>query len=161
MAIIYTNELMRQLLAQYGPTVYRLAMAQLHSPHDAEDVYQEVFLKFLKAQPVFRSREHQKAWFIRVTVNCCKDQLKKAHRRDLPLEEQVLAAAPQGEDHSDLLAALAQLKEPQRTIVHLHYYEGYTTKEIGEILEINHSTVRSHLKRACKKLKDLLEGGEY
>ena len=161
MAITYTDEQMRQLLTQYGPTVYRLAMAQLHSSFDAEDVYQEVFLKYLRAKPVFQNREHQKAWFIRVTINCCKDHLKKACRRDLPLEQQMLPAASPNEEYAALHMALTQLKEPQRAIIHLHYYEGYKTKEIAELLEINHSTVLSHLRRASKKLKKLLEGEEF
>ncbi len=159
--LIYTDEQMEQLLTRYGPMVYRLALAQLRHPEDAEDVYQEVFLKLLRYQPDFSDREHQKAWLIRVTVNCCKDSLKKAYRRDLPLDPHLPhREMPTGE--SEVLAlALEQLSELQRGLVHLHYYEGYTTKEIAATLGLNHSTVRSHLRRACLKMKKYMEGVDF
>ena len=156
----YTDEQMKQLLALYGPTVWKLALAHLRNPVDAEDVYQEVFLKLLRYQPTFSDREHQKAWFIRVTVNCCKDCLKKAHRRDVPLEVQY-GAEGMPEENEVLTIALEQLPPHLRTLIHLHYYEGYTTKEIAHTLEMNHATVRSQLRRACMKLKKFMEGVEF
>jgi len=157
---VYTDEQMRQLLHLYGPTVYRLALAQLRDPHDADDVYQEVFLKLMRYQPEFESREHQKAWLIRVTVNCCKDSLKKAHRRDLPLDPRMEQPMPTAENEV-LAQALESLPEQQRVLIHLHYFENYTTKEIAQTLQMNHSTVRSHLRRACQKLKKWMEGVDF
>ena len=61
------------VVEEYGPAVYRLAFAQLRSKPDAEDVFQEVFLRYVDKAPVFQSQDHEKAWFLRVTLNCCKD----------------------------------------------------------------------------------------
>lgn len=154
----YTDEQMRRIIAEYGPCVWRLAMAQLCDPADAEDTYQEVFLRLIRSNPEFESPAHQKAWFIRVTVNCCKDQLKKRHRRDLALEDWDQPTIDP-EENVALSLALEKLPERYRAVIHLYYYEGYRTEEIARILEMNPSTVRSSLKRARKRLKDFMEGG--
>lgn len=153
----YTDIQMQEILAEYGPMVYRLAMAYLRHREDVEDTYQDVFLKLIRHQPQFEAPAHQKAWFIRVTINCCKDRLKKASRRDLPLDENVPAEPT---DYSALYEALGKLAEQERTLVHLYYYEGYTSEEIGMLLAMNSSTVRSKLNRARKKLKDFMAEGE-
>ena len=154
----YTDTQMQQMIAEYGPTVYRLAMAQLRHPDDADDTYQDVFLKLIRHQPQFESPTHQKSWFIRVTINCCKDRLKRASRRDLPLEE--AEQRTEDPDHLALQEALSQLSEQARVLVHLYYYEGYTSEEIGALMAMNASTVRSRLKRARAKLKEFMTEGE-
>ena len=115
-------------------------------------------MKLIRHQPQFENPTHQKAWFIRVTVNCCKDRLKRASRRDLPLEE----ADPRTEDPDRLALeeALDRLSEQARAVVHLYYYEGYTSEEIGTLLAMNPSTVRTQLKRARAKLKEFMTEGE-
>lgn len=154
----YTDEQMRSIVAENGPCVWRLALTQLRSRADAEDIYQEVFLRLIRHEPQFESQAHQKAWFIRVTVNCCKDLMKKRHRRDLRLEDwDQLPDQPAG--NSALYLALDQLSEKQRLMIHLYYFENYKTEEIARMLEMNASTVRSTLKRARKRMKDLMEGG--
>lgn len=154
----YTDEQIQQLVQEYGPAVYRLALAQLRNPHDAEDTYQEVFLRLIRANPTFENPAHQKAWFLRVTVNCCKDLMKKRHRQDVALAEQDQPApAP---EFLELSAAMDDLPPKYRAVIHLFYYEGYKTEEIAEILETKPSTVRSGLNRARKRLKHLMEGGE-
>ncbi len=154
----YTDEQMRRIVAEYGPCVWRLSMAQLCNQADAEDVYQEVFLRLIRHNPAFENPTHQKAWFIRVTVNCCKDQLKKRHRQDVTLEDwDQPTIDPEG--NVALGIALEELPERYRALIHLYYYEGYRTEEIARILGMNPSTVRSSLKRARKRLKDFMEGG--
>lgn len=155
----YSDEQIRSLVNQYGACVYRFAMAQMGNEADADDVYQEVFLRLVRANPEFEGPAHQKAWFMRVTANCCKDFLKKASRRDLPLTEQSDEAA-EPEHNDDLQAALSALNERARCLIHLFYYEGYRTEEIADILEMKPSTVRSGLNRARKQLKDFIEGGQ-
>ena len=154
----YTDDQMRRIVAEYGPCVWRIALTQLRSNHDAEDVYQEVFLRLIRHDPQFESTAHQKAWFVRVTVNCCKDLLKKRHRKDVALEDwDQLPTEPS--ENIALSLALDELNPKQRLLVHLYYYEGYKCEEIARALEMNASTVRSILKRARKKLKDFMEGG--
>ncbi len=155
----YSDEQIQALVSQYGACVYRFAMSQMRSEADADDVYQEVFLRLIRSQPEFEGPAHQKAWFMRVTANCCKDFLKKASRRDLPLAEQS-EELTEPEQNDDLQAALDTLNDRARCLIHLFYYEGYRTEEIADILELKPSTVRSGLNRARKKLKDFMEGGQ-
>ena len=155
----YSNQELQQYIAKYGPSVYRLALAQLRNKEDAEDTYQDVFLKLIRFRPEFQSPAHERAWFLRVTVNCCKDTLKKASRRNLPLDHQ----EPEADTPPENLAlelALSELSEQQRALIHLYYYEGFKTDEIASILQMNPATVRSGLKRARQKLKDFMGGEE-
>lgn len=153
------TELIQRIIAEEGPTVYRLAMAQTRNSADADDIYQEVFLRFLKKEPVFQSMQHQRAWFIRVTVNCCKDLFKRAHRNDLPLDH-ARNAMVVPEEHAELAVALEKLDPTHRAMIHLYYFEGYKTEEIADFMNMKPATVRSGLDRAREKLKKMMEGGK-
>ena len=140
---------------QYGTMVYRLAYAQLRSRHDADDVFQEVFLRYHRAAPPFESEEYRKAWLLRVTANCAHSLAASPWRkRSVPLED-VYAYSDQEE--SGLDAALAQLPSKYRSVIHLYYYEGYSTEEIARILGRRASTVRAQLTRARQTLARLLK----
>ena len=139
---------------RYGTMVYRLAYAQLRSRHDADDVFQEVFLRYHRAAPPFESEEHRKAWLLRVTANCSKSLAASPWRkRSVPLE---VYSYSQPED-SGLDAALAQLPSKYRAVIHLYYYEGYGTEETARILGRKPSTVRAQLTRARHILARLLK----
>ena len=140
---------------QYGTMVYRLAYAQLRSRHDADDVFQEVFLRYHRAAPPFESEEYRKAGLLRVTANCANSLAASPWRkRSVPLED-VYAYSDQEE--SGLDAALAQLPSKYRSVIHLYYYEGYSTEEIARILGRRASTVRAQLTRARQTLARLLK----
>lgn len=140
-------------LAQYGDTVYRLAFAYTRNRADADDVFQEVFLRYYRRAPAFQSEEHRKAWLLRVTINRAKSCLSK-----MPHEPQETAdAAPFSAPESlELHEALLRLAPKYRTVIHLFYYEGYTAEEIGALLHRKPSTVRTQLTRARSRLADLL-----
>ena len=111
-----------QLVSVYGDMVYRLAYAQTRSRHDADDIFQEVFLQTVRKRPVFDSVEHEKAWLLRVTLNCLKSHWRMAWRRhDTPLDDRI--PFPEPED-SALDEALRRLTPKYRAAVHLFYYEG-------------------------------------
>ena len=119
-----------------------------------------MFLKYALFSDPFQSEEHRKAWLIRVTVNRCKDVLRSFFRRNTcSLEEAVAMAAPEGNDHSQVLEAVIQLPEKYKILIYLHYYEGYSSVEIAGILHKNVNTVYTHLARAKAELKNRL-GGE-
>lgn len=140
---------------QYGAMVYRMAYAQTHSRHDADDIFQEVFLRYHRSAPDFESEEHRKAWLLRVTVNCARSLFTAPWRqRSVPLED-VYAYTDPAESAVD--AALIQLPGKYRAVVHLYYYEGYGTDEIAKIPNRQPSTVRAQLTRARQKLKELLK----
>ena len=137
-------------------TVYRMCLTYLRAPADAEDVTQQVFMRLIAAPRTFNDREHEKAWLIRCAVNACKDVLKSAHRvrsAEMP---------PDVEDphkRDETLDAVLALEDPHRICVYLHYYEGYTSAEIAELLGSNASTVRNWLAEARGQLREIL-GGE-
>lgn len=145
---------------RHADTVWRLCMIHLKNQADTEDIFQTVFLKYILSSTVFQSEEHERAWFIRVTLNACRDLLRSFFRsRTVPLEalEPVPAALPA--DHREVLEAVLALPEACRDAVYLHYYEGYTAPEIGRLLGKNVNTVYTLLNRARGMLRETL-GGE-
>ena len=142
----------------YGDMVYRLALAQTHSSHDADDVFQEVFLRYLRAAPVFREEEHRKAWLLRVTVNCCKKFHASFWRRHTTALSEAIPART--EEEGELLQLMEGLPEKYRAVLHLYYYEGYATGEIAAILGRSPNTVRSQLSRGRALLHDAWKGAE-
>ena len=146
---------------RWGPMVYRMAYAMVHSRHDADDVFQEVFLRLHRAAPQFRNEEHRKAWLLRVTVNCAKTLLHSPWRRRTdPLDEAAEAAAFDRPAQSELFRQVMALPPKYRAAVYLHYYEGYSVKEIGELLGAKASTVQTWLMRARGQLKNKLKEAE-
>ena len=140
---------------RYGTMVYRLAYAQLRSRQDADDVFQEVFLRYHRAASPFESEEHRKAWLLRVTANCAKSLAASPWlKRHVALEDIYTYDQP---EESGLDAALAQLPSKYRAVIHLYYYEGYNTEETARILGLKPSTVRAQLTRARQTMARLLK----
>lgn len=149
-------------IEQYSDTVRRLCMVYLKNHEDAEDIFQTVFLKYVLSSVSFKNLEHEKAWFIRVTINACKDFLKNFFRNHtVPLEELLEQPAPLPPDHREVLEAVLSLPKKYREVVYLHYYEEYTAPEIGRILGKNTNTVYTLLTRSKKMLREKLEGDIY
>ena len=146
-------------IERYGDMVRRLCLVHLKNPADTEDIFQNVFLKYVLSPVVFESPEHEKAWLIRVTINACKDLVKSFFRsRTVPLEELLDQPAPLSEEHKEVLEAVLALPPKYRDAVYLHYYEGYTAAEIGKLLEKNTNTVYTLLTRAREQLRETLGG---
>lgn len=143
----------------YGDTVRRICMIHLKNKADTEDIFQNVFLKYVLRTAPFDSPEHEKAWIIRVTANACKDLLRSFFRsRTVSLDVLIETPREMPEDHSDILEAVLALPEKYKDPIYLHYYEGYTAEEIGRILGKNTNTVYTLLTRARQMLKNRLEG---
>lgn len=145
----------------HADTVRRLCLIHLKNQADSEDVFQTVFLKYALSSAVFENEEHEKAWFIRVTINACRDLLRSFFRsRTVPLEELIDLPAQAPPDTREVLDAVLELPQKYRDAVYLHYYEGYTAPDIGKIMHKNVNTVYSLLTRAKKLLRDKLGGDE-
>ena len=154
-----TEQELSNAMNTYGDTVYRLALCRLQNAADAEDVYQDVFLRLLEQRAIHWDGEHLKAWLIRTALNRCADLGRLRQRRGtLSLEEVPDMARPVDEAAAELWDAVARLPEKLRTAVHLFYGEGYESGEIGALLGIPAATVRSRLRRARTELRDLLGG---
>ena len=146
-----------KIIRAYANTVYQLAYAYTRNRSDADDIFQEVFLRYWKKQPVFRDEEHTKAWFLKVTANCAKSFLTSAWKRHTEYtEKEPEFSFSQPEEHR-LDEALRQLPAHYREVIHLYYYEGYPTEEIAKILHRLPSTVRTQLTRARQKLAEILK----
>lgn len=152
-----TDESVRRAVTAYSRMLLRLAMTRLPSPADAEDVVQEVFLKLLTARPQFRDAEHEKAWLIRATLHRACDMARSAERRNLPLE--AAEAVPGGElpEPSPVLSAVRALPAKYSAVIHLYYYEGYSIKEISQLLRLPVPTVGTRLSRGRERLRELLK----
>lgn len=142
--------------SRFTDTVFRVAVHNTQKQTDAEDVTQEVFLKLLESDKVFRGEDHLKAWLIRVTINQCRDDLRKSNGIVL-CEAPVDSNTAQKED--SVLEAVKSLPENYRNTIYLHYYEGYSAKEIGKILDAKPNTVLSWLSRGRTILKEEMIGG--
>lgn len=149
---------LEEVFDKYCNTVYRLAYARVGNKYDAEDILQTVFLKLCKADVEFAEEEHIKAWLLKVTVNSSKNLLTSGFFRFTePLHDGI--TAPEHEV-SEVYLQVAKLPLKYRTAVHLHYYEGYSVKEIAEITGTNEATVKTRLKRARARLAEVLKGDE-
>ena len=157
--MVYTNKntYLEKMINKYSDMVYRLAMTRTGKREHSEDVFQEVFLRLSKKMPNFKSEEHEKAWLIRVTINCSKNLLNSAFLRHKSDAEKELTF--ENEDRHEIYYAVLELPLKYRTIIYLYYYEGYKIDEISRILKTNENTVKSQLARAREKLKTKLEGG--
>lgn len=151
------NKYLENMIEKYSDMVYRLALTRTKSKENSEDVYQEVFLRLSKKLPNFESEEHEKAWIIKVTINCSKNLLNSAFLRyKAEMKEEI---AFETKERHDIYYAVQELPIKYRTIIHLYYYEKYKINEISEILNINENTIKSRLSRAREKLKEKVEGG--
>lgn len=150
--------ILRNAMEAHGDAVYRLALCRLQNTADAEDVYQDVFLRLLGQDTGSWDNEHLKAWLLRAALNRCADLYRFRLRRPALSLDEVPDMPRPADEAAELWEAVAQLPEKLRTVVHLHYAEGYQTEEIAAMLGVPAATVRTRLRRARMKLKDLLGG---
>lgn len=146
-----------QAIDCFSADVYRMAYARTNNKSDAEDITQDVFIKYMRETKPFQDKNHVKAWLLRVAINSSKNLVTSAwHRKNIPVEE-AEAVYTEMEEKSEVYYAVQKLPEKYRIVVHLYYYEGYSVEEIGKMLSVKESTVKSWLLRARKKLKVLLK----
>ena len=147
-------------IKRYSDTVRRLCAVHLKNDADTEDIFQTVFLKYVLSSVSFESEEHEKAWFIRVTINACKDLLKSFfHRHTISLDDVTERPAELPPDYRDVWEAVISLPEKYRDVVYLHYYEGCTAPQISRILGKNVHTIYTLLTRSKQMLREKLGDG--
>lgn len=151
------DELLK-LYDQYSEHVFRLAFSFLGSPADAEDIVQDVFIKIFEKQCVIKKGK-EKAFLLTVTANCCRDFLKQACRKRVVAYDDVeneLYYESLSFEESELIQAIMHLPHKYRIVIHLHYYEGYTFKEIAHILHLSPSAVSMRIYRGREELKKVI-----
>lgn len=150
-----------RLVELYSRLVFQVAFCHVKNHADADDIMQDVFLALYTYEKGFRDAEHIKAWLIRVTVNRCKNLLRsKSYRLSVPLEAAENVAAEQSRT-DDLLPEIMQLKQKYRLVLYMYYYEGYSVKEIADILNEKTTAITTRLSRGRKQLKELLTREGY
>ena len=130
-----SEEEVNRVIEQYSDTVRRICMVHLKNYADTEDIFQNVFLKYVLSSVSFENEEHEKAWFIRVTINACKDLLKSFFRtRTISIDEIVEQPTALQPDNREVLEAVLSLPAKYKDVVYLYYYEGYSVPQISRIL---------------------------
>ncbi len=150
-------------IERYSDTVRRLCMIHLKNNADTEDIFQTVFLKYVLSSVSFENDEHERAWFIRVTINACKDLLKSFFRsHTVSLDNIIERSTELPSDYRDVWEAVFSLPQKYRDVVYLHYFEDYTAPQISRILGKNVNTIYTLLTRSKQMLREKLGGGyEY
>lgn len=151
-----------EVVILYGDMVYKLAYSKTGTIHDADDIFQEVFIRYVKKQPIFKDENHRKAWLIRVTINCSNNFFNMAFRRkSVELKELDGELYEDDKIEVDLYKELQKIPKKYREVIHLYYYEDLTTEEISSILKRKNSTIRTQLTRARKLLKEFIKEEDY
>ena len=145
-----------QLLDVYGNSILRIGYSYLQNMDDAEEILQETLIQFLTKAPEFENAEHEKAWLLHVAANISKNRIKYNRLRKTDELEETLIAEEK-EDLSFVWEAVKSLPAKYREVIHLHYYEGYKTAQIAQILNRREATVRSDLRRGRERLKLILK----
>ena len=148
---------LRTLYRDYMPSVYRIAFSYLQNHSDSEDVVQECFLRLAQSGKRFQDRRQVQSWLIVTAGNLCKDLLRRSRRRELPLEAAEHVGAPQPAEPG-LRGAVLGLPEKYRTVIYLHYYEGYSVAELAKLLHRPENTIKTWLRRGRDALRERIDG---
>lgn len=152
-------------LMKYRDMLYRIAFSNMKNKTDAEDVVQEAFCRYLKAKPVFENDGHEKAWFIRVVINICRDIQKSAWFtrtvafQDVPESEMGHFRLPFMQE-DEMLWYVMSLPAGYRNPLYLFYYEDYSIKEIAGVMELGEGAVKTRLKRGRDMIKERILYGK-
>lgn len=146
-----------EIIRFYFNMVYRLALSQTQNVSNAEDVTQDVFMRFVENRHKLTSDEHIKAWLLRVTINRSKSVFQSSwFKKTTPLTEEITFDTP---EKSEVYYAVQSLPSKYRSVIHLFYYEDMSIREIASCLGVKESTVKSQLLRGREQLRNKLKGG--
>lgn len=167
--IINRKDLLEYAIRTFGDDVYRFALSQVLRRHIAEDVYQEVFAALYQSAPLFHDDEHLKRWLFKTTSHRCKRFFhEQSRKREILVDPTDCAEAifsqnacnePYHDEEREVWNLVERLSPTQRKLIYLFYVEQYTTKEIADMTNMPHSTVRTNLRRARQTLRRYLEDG--
>lgn len=156
-ALQRTGRAIRDLYEEHSQAVYRVAYSFMKNKYDAEDALQETFLRLIRTNPAFLDRKHELGWLILTVSNVCRDKLRSRSQHFESIDDHPELSMP-GPEINSVLTAILKLPDKYKAAVYLHYYEGYSAKEISGILRQSPGTVKTWLFRARKALKESLGG---
>lgn len=152
-----------EVMDRYGDAVLRACRAYFPNRYDAEDAFQDTFIKFAVSDTVFTDEDHRKAWLIRVAVNICKDRLRSSSAKSVELDEEHLTSmacespAKSVDERLTMRLALQSLPPDNRVALVLSVVEGFKAQEIAEIMDKPLNTVYSLITRGKEKLRKVIE----
>lgn len=146
-----------RMVNRHRDLVYRVAYSYMRNPADADDVAQDVFVKFFQTDKRFESDEHARNWLVRVTINQCKSLFRRPWRRAADIEAYADALEAPDERTLTLFSELMQLSEKYRVPLVLYYYVGFSTQEVADALRIPPATARTRIARGRAKLRSIIE----
>lgn len=145
-----------ELVEEYSNMLFKICIVMLGNEQDAQDAIQETFCKYIEQSPDFHDREHEKAWLIKVATNKCRDIHRHRFRHPQINIEEVTAYCEMPEQ-SEVLTALIRLPHKLKTVIFLHYIEGYKSPEIANMLGISVDAVKKRMQRGREELRLTLE----
>ena len=162
------TEVTDEVIRFYSPLVWKLALTKTRSTHDAQDIFQDVFVKLVMHEKPFESEEHRKAWLIRVTINCCNSHFVAPWRKNVDGMDDLMMAQlpdedtlqPDTSDAPDVYAEVLKLPQQMREVLLLFYYENMSIRDIADALGTSEVNIKKRLSRARQKLRLVLEGTE-
>ena len=142
----------REKIIKYGDMLYKICIVILCNEHDVHDVIQDTFCRYLEKKPEFHDEEHEKAWLIKVATNICRDMMRfKIRHPKISIDEvENSLTVP---EQKETLRELLELPVKQKTVIYLHYVEGYQIKEIANILGTTEGAVKMRLKRGKEQMR--------
>ncbi len=153
--VLKSEKLLENLYDEYADMLYRIALTHSHSQHDAMDAVQDVFLKVAFLNKFFHDKNYEKAWLIRLVINRCHDLSRKIRiRQYTPLDEVYDFPDEESKLSPNVKEMLDGLPEKFKTVLVLHYLEGFSVEETADILKLSVSAVKMRLSRARDFVKD-------
>lgn len=141
-----------QMVLEYSSMLYRICVVMLGNEADAQDAVQDTFCRYLERAGNFRDKEHEKAWLIKVAQNRCRD-MRRFHLRHPQVDIAEITAGYEDPEYSDVLTELISLPLTIKSVVYLHYIEGYKVAEISKLLGISVNAVKKRLQRGREMLR--------
>ena len=142
----------------FKETIYNIAYTYVKNKMDAEDITQDVFLKFLKYDGEFTTLDNEKYWLVRVTINTSKSFLTSSWKKKVALDDSAtLIAQSESNDEVDYFRIITNLPNKLKEVIVLYYYENFKISEIAIILNSSESAIKKRLERARNQIKGDLE----
>lgn len=154
MSSLLTEEEIIDIYNRNVDTIYRVCFLYMKNKSDTEDMVQTTFIKLIKSNKKFESSEHEKAWLIRTASNNCKNNVSHWFRKNINID--YINEVSEDIKDDTTISLILSLPDKYKSIIYMYYYEGFSTKEISNILDMKESTVRSNLSRGRLLLKDII-----
>lgn len=169
--MMYRTSKIKEIYDRNWDSLYRLCLIYMQNQEDACDMVQETFVRLLQyigrqeeKTEVFRDEDHERAWLRTVACNLCKNELShwwRRKRQEVEAIENLFEPGQAVQEHGEILEDILEMPEKYRVLIYLHYYEGYSVEEIGNILKEKPSTLRSRISKGRKLLEKKLKEDGY